>query len=87
MAAISVTDTPVEVPGVAGTNSEFLIQNLGPGAVYVGRAVTVTAATGIKLDPDAVLSTGDGITARNLTGLWLVCAATETADVRVLRVN
>ena len=85
MASITVTATPVQVPGVAGTTSEHLIQNLGPDNVWVGNSDSVTDASGLRLAPGDVLSTADGIAAKNLGPLWLVCAEGETADVRVLR--
>ena len=87
MAAISVSDEPSEVPGVAGTANEYLLQNLGPDPVYVGRKAEVSDTSGLLLDVDGVLSTGNGLADRNTAGLWLVCATGGSADVRVLRTN
>lgn len=82
MANIVVGTAAVAVP-YAGDNI-LVIQNLGPGALYVDAAATVTSTTGLKLAVNAVyefprqLNKGSG-------EVWVIADAAST-DVRILEV-
>jgi hypothetical protein len=79
----TVGTTAVKLPVSASQTP--VIQNLGPGIVYLDGAGTVAAGTGLKLPVGAVyevprdLSSGSG-------ELWLVADAAST-DVRFLVVG
>lgn len=71
-----------EVPGTPG--SRVMIQNLGPGIVYLGgAAVTVSGATGgIKIDVEKAYELPS-----NADVPYSVTSDTDATDVRVLAVN
>lgn len=66
---------------IPGDRSRPLIQNLGPGNVYVDTDGEVTAEEGFKLVPNATYEfpTPGG----NSTGIWIIADAADT-DVRVV---
>jgi hypothetical protein len=76
MSAIAVDTTAVNLGGVeAGL---FVLQNLGPDALYIGNDATVSDTTGVKL-----LSGGDFTNADPHSGnFWVVSEG--TSDVRLL---
>lgn len=75
-----VDSTPV---AVATANAQYpVIQNLGPGDVYLGTVSTVNASTGLKLPQGLVYEVPN--MARRAGRLYLV--SDTSADVRVLAV-
>lgn len=59
----------------------LVIQNLGPNAVYIGSADTVTSATGLQI------ASGSSFTDEQSSSAWYArCATSETADVRHIEV-
>lgn len=75
---LNVGTTPVQIPG---NRTRPVIQNLGPGNVYVDTDGEVTSADGLKLVPNSIYEfpTSGG----NSDGIWLVADQAGT-DVRVV---
>jgi hypothetical protein len=76
---INPSSGPVRLPFTGADRP--LVQNLGPGTVYLGRSATNLVATGIQLED------GDGFefgTLDNAGGELWVIAVGESADVRVI---
>lgn len=69
---------------ITGDRARPLIQNLGPGNVYVDTDGDVDADSGFFLVPNAVyeFSTAGG----NNSGIWVVADAADT-DVRVIGIG
>ena len=79
---VSVGTTPVRLD-VAGAATP-LVQNLGPGDVYVDRADDVSDSTGVELAVGDVLELPRGVSSGG-GPLYLVATESDT-DVRYLEV-
>ncbi len=66
---------------IKGTRSRPLIQNLGPGNVYVDTDGDVDAASGFKMVPNSVYEFPTS--GASSVGIWVVADAANT-DVRVV---
>lgn len=78
---IIVGTTPVQVPG--GGRTRALIQNLGPGNIYLDTEGSVDATSGLRIAPNEGY---EFPTAGASDELWLVADAANT-DVRHIRVG
>lgn len=79
---VGVTATPL----VFGGGDTPLIQNLGPGTVYLGRDDTVTAGSGIQLGVGAAYEFPSDLGVSGSSTVYLVSDAAGT-DVRYMVVN
>jgi hypothetical protein len=76
-----VGTTPVRIPG---DRARPVIQNLGPGTVYVDTDGDVSADDGLMLLPNAVYEFPTP--SANSKGIWVVADQAGT-DVRVVRMG
>lgn len=76
-----VGTTPVVIPG---NRSRPVIQNLGPGTIYVDTDGDVSASDGLKLVPNAVYEFPAA--GGNSAGIYIVSDTADT-DVRVVGVG
>lgn len=68
---------------IRGDRSLPVIQNLGPGTVYLDTDGDVDATSGLKIDPGAVYEFP--ISGGNM-GIWIVASEANT-DVRVIELG
>lgn len=80
-AALSVTDTPVELKVGASVLDERTIVTIQPldGVVYFGFSNSVSASTGTKIFKNQYFS----LEAGDQEQVWLVAESGETIDVRI----
>lgn len=76
----SVGVAAVQLAGVSGKQRP-VIQNLGPGTLYLGEDNTVSTGNGLQLPVGAVFEYASAIA--NDTAVWAVSSLAAT-DVRVL---
>ncbi len=82
MAALTVgTDDAVEFE-IRGAHSP-IVQNLGPGVLYVGNSPQVTAATGLQIPVGGGFEFQREFDAAEERSLWLIASQAGT-DVRTL---
>ena len=80
-AALSVTDTPVELKVGASVLDERTIVTIQPldGVVYFGFSNSVSESTGTKIFKNQYFS----LEAGDQEQVWLVAESVETIDVRI----
>lgn len=82
MAHTAVGTAPVvAIPFSA--DGKLLVQNLGPGALYVDTDPAVSTATGIKIAVNGILQLPDS---GRSTGAWYAVADQAATDMRTVEV-
>lgn len=79
MAKLTVGTVAVQLPSYGPATP--IIQNLGPGKVYLGDSDAVTAADGLQLEVNGKITLSTGSSSAG--PIWLIADAADT-DVRVV---
>jgi len=82
MASMSVGSEDAVQIDVAG-RQRLMIQNLGPGDLYLDETPEVTTETGVKIPPNCGYEASTP--AANDDGFWVISSG--TSDVRFLRMD
>lgn len=82
-----ITTTPTNLLAEQSSGARWLVQNLGPEAVFVARSQgTCTPTAGLKVGKGEAISLDVPVRKYNGGSLW-ARSESNTADVRIMRVG